>query len=247
MSLLFIRFKKLFQKGIAAAVFLTLVWALFITFSRGAMGGTLLGMLFFGIMLLNRKSGLLTRKALIFGAALVFVVSIFSTFQFKKHMNLAGNDTQTVQWRTDLWEESVLMVKERPFLGHGLNTYMPLMKDFLITTHSPLSNGFSPSYAHNCYVQIAVEVGILGLAAFMGILFLLFRQILIPFTHESMEGKQARILSFGLLAGLFGFLGHSFVDTNFYTLQLPVLFWFMAGLLISLDKMLRNDEKYVIK
>ncbi len=247
MSLLFIRFKEAYQKGIMIAVFITLVWALLLTFSRGAMGATLLGMLFLGILLLNRRSWIWTRKLLILCAVIIAVVSIFPAFQFKKHMNLAGNDTQTVLWRTDLWEESVLMVKERPFLGHGLNTYMPLMKDFLNTTHSPLANGFSPSYAHNCYVQIAVEVGILGLAAFMGILFLFFRQTLTDSFAEKDKERQGRILSFGLIAGLFAFLSHSFVDTNFYTLQLPVLFWFMAGLVISLDKLLRSDDKCVIK
>ena len=34
----------------------------------------------------------------------------------------------------------------------------------------------------------------------------------------------------GLLAGLFGFLVHSFFDTNLYSLPLAVLFWAFAGL-----------------
>lgn len=46
----------------------------------------------------------------------------------------------------------------------------------------------------------------------------------------------------GLLAGLFGFLTHSFFDVHFYALQLVNLMWFVMGLIIAVQKIALDSE-----
>ncbi|MCB9771034.1 MAG: O-antigen ligase family protein [Candidatus Omnitrophica bacterium] len=238
---------KVVRKIFIAAVFALLIWTLFHTFSRGAWMGATIAMLFFVVIVVGAKVRPVLRNILIILAIVIASLSAGQSFELKKQRNLVSNDIETAQWRLALWRESLFLIKERPFFGHGLNTFMSVMEKSLITTKNPLANGFSASYAHNCFLQIAVEVGIFGLSAFLGIMFLLFRQILFLPHWNSPQGQSQRMLIVGILAGLLGFLAHSAVDTNFYSLQLPVLFWYMTGLLISLDKQLRNQLTCVIK
>ena len=49
-----------------------------------------------------------------------------------------------------------------------------------------------------------------------------------------MSKKYGNILLLGVMAGVLAFLVQSFFDTNLYSLQLVVLFWFMLGLGVSM-------------
>ncbi len=244
---LFLAEAKNKKKIFLGIIIVVLTWSLFLTFSRGAWMGTSAGILFFVIGAFFPRARPLLRCSLITVAIVVTIFSVDYSFVLKKQHNLVKNDAATVQFRLSLWREGLFLIKERPFFGHGINTFMPVMKNALITSTSPLANGYSPSYAHNCYLQIAVEAGIFGLSAFAGILFLLFSQGLSLISREFEREPHVRFTAIGILSGLLGFLVHSSVDINFYSLQLPVIFWFMAGLLISLDKQLRNTPTYVIK
>jgi len=42
--------------------------------------------------------------------------------------------------------------------------------------------------------------------------------------------KSQDFILLGLICGIFGFLVHSFFDAHFYSLQLSVFFWSMAGI-----------------
>jgi putative inorganic carbon (HCO3(-)) transporter len=225
-----------------ALVSCILVWALFLTFSRGAWMGTAIGIIFFVLVMVGQKLNIFARWALIIFAILAGSLSIDQAFEIKKQMSIVKNESETAEWRVALWREGMYLIKQRPFFGHGLNTFMPVMENHLIATQSPLAVGYSASYAHNCYLQMAVEVGVLGLSAFIGIMFLLFRKVLLSLPAQ----KDLRLIMVGLLSGLLAFLVHSAVDINFYSLELPLLFWLMAGFVISLDKQLSAKNKYVI-
>ncbi|MBL7198377.1 MAG: hypothetical protein ISS47_09810 [Candidatus Omnitrophica bacterium] len=85
----------------------------------------------------------------------------------------------------------------------------------------------SGTYAHNCYLQMLAEIGIIGLASFLWIIGRLFKSSIRSFK------KSRDLLLLGLLAGIIAFLVHSFFDTNLYSLQLSVLFWAMLGLTVA--------------
>ncbi|MCC6758343.1 MAG: O-antigen ligase family protein [Candidatus Omnitrophica bacterium] len=231
------------QKIYLAAVSFVLVWALFLTFSRGAWMGTAIGMIFFVLVMVGNKVKPWVRCMLMIFAVVAGCLAIGQAFELKKQMNVTKDDSVTAEWRIALWREGFYLIKERPFFGHGLNTFMPVMENHLISTQNPLAVGYSASYAHNCYLQMAVEVGVLGLSGFLAIIFLLFQTVL----KSLPPAKDLRCLMAGLLAGLLAFLVHSAVDINFYSVELPLLFWLMAGFAISLDKQLSDKTSYAIK
>ena len=111
------------------------------------------------------------------------------------------------------------MLRVHPLLGHGVNSYHRIQPLF-ITGDVP------HGYAHNCYLQMWSEVGLLGLVFF-----------LIP-KFKFLEGSvvQARRsrahldLELALSVSLVALLIQAFFDTTFYALQTSALFWVFWGI-----------------
>lgn len=195
-----------------------------LTKSRGAWLGTIVGILMLSA-LRSRKvfAWIIISGVLTFSLFYLFVPKLIVQ-KFRLEPALIQNTSFS---RMVIWKDTLAMIKNRPFLGHGINTYM---KEFQKYREAPWGN---PTYAHNCYLQIAAEMGLCGLIAFLWIITRLFRST-VGFA-ASYKDDVARInkhITFGLLAGLAAFLAHSFFDTNLYSLQLSTMFWYMTGLVV---------------
>ena len=104
----------------------------------------------------------------------------------------------------------------------------------------------SPVYAHNCYLQMLVETGILGFLAFVWMLFSLVQSVAAVLLRPGNKGNS-RIILTGMLTGIVAFLIHSFFDTHFYSLQISTYFWATAGLMIPLARLLKEPHLCDIK
>ena len=118
--------------------------------------------------------------------------------------------------RSVFWENSIPIIRQSPIFGNGVNTY------------SQMAKGRS-GYPHNCYLQLMAEMGLLGLGILGWMIFVLFRE-----ARRGLAWVKDSVLGFvlpGAMAGLLGFLVHSFVDTNFYSVQLGNLMWVTMGMI----------------
>ncbi|HSV43876.1 MAG TPA: O-antigen ligase family protein, partial [Candidatus Bathyarchaeia archaeon] len=126
--------------------------------------------------------------------------------------------------RFRLWKESVRIIRDYPLTGCGLNTYSVVAREY----KSFEGGGI---YPHNSYLQMAAEIGPLGLCTFFLILYGFFRMSLIYLKQHQ------DYLVMGIFSGLLGFLIQACFDTHLYSLQMVVLFWFMLGLGTAVIKM----------
>ena len=81
---------------------------------------------------------------------------------------------------------------------------------------------------------MAAETGLLGLGAFLWIIATLFKTSLANL--KKINDKFYGAILIGLLAGLFAFLCHSFVDVDLYSLPLRYLMWFVIGLIFAVQR-----------
>jgi len=222
-------------------VFIVIIWSLFLTFSRAAWVGVFWGLLVF-FLCANKKTALMALSAIGLGAV-VFVLLLPPGS--KQETRLKPANIISSGWgRQGLWVDSVGMIADRPLFGHGPNMYMRVFQEY--RRKSSNAAEFNPTYAHNCFIQVAAETGLLGLLAFLWILAVLFKNVIEEIPDEARMGGL-RILLLGLLCGAFSFLIHSFFDTNFYNLQLSAYFWVMAGLMVAIYKLLKTQDIHVIK
>ena len=117
------------------------------------------------------------------------------------------------------------MIKENPFLGKGIGTFMDYFPKY--------TQNLGAQYAHNCFLQIWAETGIFSLLSF-----LLFAGSILLRGIRYLWTVPVRGFPFliGLISSFFAFLVGSFFETHLYSLQLSVLFWFIGGWLLALTK-----------
>jgi O-antigen ligase len=160
-----------------------------------------------------------------FGAALLAGGGAFLQAQGRLAKVLALSDVGGFVDRIPVWQTALGMIRDRPLLGQGLNTFMANYLRFWVGGER------MPRYAHNCFLQTAAEIGLIGLAVFVGLLAVtlvaVFRGVL---RHR--ESRHASLL-LGVGTGLVAFVVQSVFDTNFYALRQAALFWTLAGLAVG--------------
>lgn len=117
--------------------------------------------------------------------------------------------------RIILWRDAYDTIKEMPVRGVGLGAY---------AYHSnPRADYRMPIYAHNLYLDIATEVGLLG-AVLWGLLFVL--SLLVLWRHRQEPLAQAAFVSFVI------YLTHSLFDTALFSVHIFLLLLFLLALSI---------------
>lgn len=235
---------KLLQKVFFIVLFLSGYFCLGMTFSRGAWLGFLAAMFLGSVVFFYRHK----KTAFIpVAVAILFLFMFLGPLQEARKMSLISHakdgsaeivkrvlnkDFSAARQkviedsdRVIYWNPAIRNIRQSPFIGTGVNTYSK------VASLNPPGTG---GYPHNCYLQMTAEIGLLGLGAFLWVLFVLFvnsfkviRKVRDPFLDAVM---------IGFLCGLFGFLVHSFFDTNFYSVQLGNLMWVVMGVIVVAQK-----------
>lgn len=121
-----------------------------------------------------------------------------------------------------IWRGSWAMLQDSPWYGIGLGTYYLAWPPYRHPADSSL--GF---FAHNDYLQLAIEIGLPGLAllvaALVAVLWLLLRML------RTQPPAPIRIEVAAIFCGLLAIAIHSFLDFNFYILPTSIV----AGLLLG--------------
>jgi len=199
-------------------VLVCFIGALGLTYSRGAWIG-FLAALFFWMLIYGRLW--VVSMTFIFGFLVIFLPKLVHIRQ----VSLVSDQTDvwgaflhgvhlTAGGRFDLWREAGGLIIQHPFFGIGLNCY----------------SKFATMYAHNSFLQIGAELGLIGLGVFLFILVRLF--VLGLSALKRSENGYASILLIGTMTGLVGFLVQSFFDTHLYSSQLRELFSVFMGMAV---------------
>lgn len=223
-----------------------LVYALILSFSRGAwislVAGSIIAVLW-GMCLkqINKRQIL----AFLVGSSLL--VGLMGTYYLNNKDKITSLNRSVLNWRLDVWSETVEMIKERPLFGYGINTYMRKFQEYKYDRRNiPMHKRHNATYAHNCYLQIGMESGILGLMGFIAILIAYYRHVVIQIKKLNQVHPQYLSLAIGLLGGITAFLIHAFFDTHFYSLPLAAYLWtMMAALIIILNQVSNGKEHHV--
>jgi len=136
--------------------------------------------------------------------------------------------------RFSMWGTGWEIFKNHPLIGNGLNTFFLEFKEY----RNDKWKGLKGSYAHNCYLQMAADTGLVGLAGFVWLMLSYFFSV-VKRLKDIKDEFYGPIL-WGISIGAFAFLIHSFFDTNLYSLNLATLFWCAIGISGAILK-LKNE------
>lgn len=131
--------------------------------------------------------------------------------------------------RMKIWKDSLLMLKEKPFLGCGIEKFVINIG----TEDAP--NLYSD--AHNEYLQIWLEQGIFVITFYLIFLFSLFIPGVLQFIKK--DRYKSDFTSKAAMIAFFGYIAQAFA--NIRVIQVAPYFWLCCGLL-QLSKVLPKEE-----
>lgn len=132
--------------------------------------------------------------------------------------------------RPQLWEASVELIADRPVAGWGLGSFAGAY-DSARPRGSPEARPFRET-AHNTYLHVAVEQGLLGVAALALLAIAVFSALRRALQRPE---REERLLALGLATALLGGAVHAFVQYLLYIECIGWLLWMLAGAIAALD------------
>jgi O-antigen ligase len=124
--------------------------------------------------------------------------------------------------RAHFWRGTLEIIRHHPFIGSGLGSF-----GVAYTQYDTRNGLFRLEQAHNDYLQILADAGILGALLGLAFLALLFRT---GFRRRQTEDPFRQGVATGALAGCFAVLVHSFFDFTLHTTANGLLFLTLAAL-----------------
>jgi len=141
----------------------------------------------------------------------------------------------SINTRLLIWKTTLEMIKDRPIFGSGIGTfkmnYLDYQAEFLKNNPNYIKYSGKAREAHNEYLQMWAELGIIGLGIFIGVI-LTFFNLIINYLKKVDEDKDKMVV-FGLVLGVNCFLIHCLFTFPFHAPVLGSTFFILLGLTVG--------------
>lgn len=138
----------------------------------------------------------------------------------------AGREDSSNNYRINVWASVRQMIRARPILGIGpgndaFNQIYPLYQ----------LPGYSALSAYSIYLELLVEVGIVGFTSFLWFLLVLLNRGWTAL--QQLRTRSDALWLIAAIATVTGMLAHGAVDTVWYRPEIATLWWLMVALITS--------------
>ncbi len=179
-------------------------------------------------------------------AAVVGAVLVAGWFLLLAPASSRSHITSTQSGRTTLWTVAGRAISANPIVGLGNDNFQLDAKNFLVqpgeTTSADQIVTISQP-AHNVYLEIWADLGIVGLVLFAGIVVLSLRSGIVAAGVLERDGRRAEeILARGLVVASASMLAASFFLSDQYSKQLYLLLALNPAMLAAARSAARTDE-----
>ena len=156
--------------------------------------------------------------------------------------------TDTSSGRTDIWTVGLRMVRANPIVGVGSGNYSDAEPHYLLTSPGLIKyTDFiigTPYPAHNIYLQVLVEMGVIGLALFLAVIVLSIHAAVRAVRMFRASGDRSlELLGRALVIAILGMLAADFFVSDNYSKQL----WLLLALGPALLALARRAPGAVLK
>ncbi|MDQ2938278.1 MAG: O-antigen ligase family protein, partial [Acidobacteriota bacterium] len=162
------------------------------------------------------------------GLALALIISLFGSVVLLGGEDVLSrlvgsvNTDDATTGRAHFWAVTTEIIKTHPFLGTGLGAF-----PVVYTGYDSRNGFFRLEQAHNDYLQVVSDGGLVGAALALFFVINLFRM---GFARRESRDNFRRGVATGAMAGCFAVLVHSFFDFTLHTTANALLFLILAAM-----------------
>lgn len=136
--------------------------------------------------------------------------------------------------RGEIWKVSMRIIGTHMPLGAGFGAFAAAYTPF-----DPANGSERVEQAHNDYLQIAADAGVIGIILGVFFIWQLFRS---GIANVGTENIFRRGVAIGALGGCFAILVHSLFDFVLHTTAISVCFLTLVALVVASGRHFRDDE-----
>jgi O-antigen ligase len=174
------------------------------------------------------KSSRVKRAAARIGMATALLVGLFlgvvllgGEFSINRFIDSVNTDDPTTG-RAHFWSVTLDIIKAHPYVGTGLGAF-----GVIYTKYDSRNGLYRLEQAHNDYLQILSDAGIVGAVLALSFVVLLFYKAI---SRAKSRDNFRRGVALAALSGCFAVLVHSFFDFTLHTTSNALLFLVLAAL-----------------
>jgi O-antigen ligase len=226
------------KRGLRGALLLValagLVGALLLTVTRASWLAFLLSA--FVIILAGAS-----RRTLIVVAACAIPLVLAGLFVLQQQRSVGFYDQkdQSITWRETVWREGFDLLRSRPrhmLVGVGMDSIKSRWREWGLFDQGRIPVG----HMHSTPLQLAVERGIPALLAWIVLIAVYAGMLIRVLRSRKVEGWIERGILLGALGGLVGFVASGMVHYNFGDSEVVMIFYFIMGLSLVLEREARS-------
>lgn len=136
----------------------------------------------------------------------------------------------SIGFRQEVWRWGVTAVQDFPFTGTGLGSFREVVRRLYPLNVAP---DYDIAHAHNLFLQVALDVGIPGLIAYLAMVGLLFAVGI----WAARRDERLRPYTLGILAGLVAYHLFGLADALAPGSKPHLIFWIMCGLITATHRL----------
>jgi putative inorganic carbon (HCO3(-)) transporter len=216
------------EKILAIVSSLVMVFFLILTQSRGAWIAIFIVLIFFPVFRW-RWGWVLSILGILATFSIVYILGLTKVL----NALVSGGSVRGVQGRMEIWERAYYMIRDFPFTGVGMGSFTKVADSLYPFT---LASPGSIFHAHNLILQIGVDLGLIGLSAWIAILVIHFTQAW-KSRLNGILNKNPRIeaIGFALMGSTLVLMIHGTMDSVVWGMVRPApLVWAIWGIGSSL-------------
>ncbi|MCM0758019.1 O-antigen ligase family protein [Sporomusa sphaeroides DSM 2875] len=207
-------------------VFLLSLAALIYNGTRGAWVAVAITFSVYGMITVKRNKYILPSIIILFIMTGI-VLGMNPAFQ-NRVQSITDLNNQSNKERILLWKSSWNIIKDHPLTGVGSNNFRILYQEKYIL---PEAKEPHLTHAHNNFIHIAAEAGILGLTGFV----CLFGYIL-KFSWRQWRACPENIFALGCFLVTISLLLQGLTEFNFFHSRVMRLYWLIVGFMLAYYK-----------
>jgi putative inorganic carbon (HCO3(-)) transporter len=209
---------------------------LYFTYSRGGwLGMMAMGAVFVAVFLWRERARLAPFKKHVIVAGIGAVVALAAVVmsspalmeRLQSMVTVRGHSSNS--YRANVWAAVVNMIGDTwPIgIGPGNDVFKRIYPLYMFS-------GFEALGAYNIFLEVFVELGILGIGAFLWLLLAHMARQVWGVCQQWADGRSWMMAA--CLAATVAIMVHGLVDTVFYRPQVSILFWLVLAMTIKLSQ-----------
>ncbi len=221
--------KGIFAKAVYSGMAAVMGIALILTFSRGCWIGIIASAAVFVTFVAGKLWGLLL-------LALPIIPMVLPESIINRFASIGDMKDSSTSYRVYIWMGTLHMLKDFWISGIGPGTeaftqvYPFYSYSAIVAPHS-----------HNLFLQIMVESGILGIAAFAILMIVFMKKLAVAYQVQGKYGENS-VLLVGIGSAVLGFLVQGLFDNCFYNYRVFMIFWAVVAIGIAAYNITKSEK-----